>query len=129
MSMFKKVWQWLVGAALPTPTPFASWSITPVITTDYAPSWGELVRINMAGKIAPESVTIKLPPSDKTSVGKCISVVTTNQGGAEDGSSIRITSSNGQTIGGVPNEWAPSTGEHRLVFVSDGQNVQVLSIT
>ena len=129
MSIFKKVWQWLVGAASPVSLPVSAWAVTPVITTDYAPAWGELVRINMAGKVAPESVTIKLPASDKTTVGQCIAVVTVNQGGAEDGSAIRITSSNDQTIGGVPNEWAPSTGEHRLMFVSDGQNVQVLSIT
>ena len=129
MSIFKKVWQWLFGAALPVPAPFASWTVAPIVTTDYAPAWGELVRVNMSGKVAPESVAIKLPASDKTTIGQCIAVVTVNQGGAEDGSAIRITSSNDQTIGGVPDEWSPSAGEHRLVFISDGQNVQVLSIT
>lgn len=103
-------------------------SITPIVYGNYTASWGELVRLNMASKTAPEIIAIQLPAASPENAGQILSIVTTNQGGAEDGSAVQIFPVTGQTIGGAK-DWAPQGGEQRLAFVSDGENVQCLSLT
>lgn len=103
-------------------------SITPIVSSNYTASWGELVRVDMSGKTAPEIVAIQLPAAAPANAGQILSIATTNQGGAEDGSAVQIFPTGAQTIGGVMG-WAPQRGEQRLQFVSDGENVQCLSLT
>lgn len=103
-------------------------SITPKVSSDYTASWGEQVRIDMAGKVAPEIVKVQLPAAAPSNAGQVISVVTTNPGGAEDGSAVQILVPAGQTVGGS-HDCAPQQNEQRLLFSSDGENIQVVSVT
>lgn len=103
-------------------------NITPIVTTNYAASWGELVRLDMRGKVAPDIVQIRLPPAGKTNAGQTLAIATTNPGGAEDGSAVQIVPPPGQTINGNV-ACAPQQNEQRLLFVSDGENIQCLSAT
>jgi hypothetical protein len=67
--------------------------ISPIVSSDYAASIGELVQIDMRGKMAPDVLTIALPEATATNVGQSVIVVTVNSGGAEDGSRVRMSAS------------------------------------
>ncbi len=66
----------------------SNWTPGPIVTADYTASPGELVRVDMSGKVAPDVLTIKLPPPALAPRGIC--VITVNPGGAENGSWVRI---------------------------------------
>lgn len=70
-------------------SPCCTWTISPVVTSDYFASIGELVQVDMAGKAAPDIVTINLPDPGPH-LGRSIAIVTINGGGAEDGSRLRL---------------------------------------
>lgn len=101
-------------------------SVTPKVSSNYTASWGELVRLNMAGKIAPEVVQIQLPAAAPANAGQVLAISTTNLGGSEDGSAVQVVPAPGQTIAGSTN-WAPQQGERFYIFASDGENIQLVS--
>mgnify|MGYP001244490794 FL=1 len=101
-------------------------SITPIVSSNYSASWGELVRLDMSGKLAPDVVAIQLPAAAPANTGQVLAICTTNPGGAEDGSAVRIVPAQGQTIAGSK-DWAPQQGERFYLFVSDGSAVRIVS--
>lgn len=103
-------------------------SITPIVSSNYTASWGEQVRIDMSSKTAPEIIAIQLPAAAPSNAGQVLSIVTCNQGGAENGSAVQVFPAAGQTIGGARG-WAPQGGEQRILLSSDGKDVQVVSVT
>lgn len=64
--------------------------VSEIVSSDYVAHANELVRVDMLGKFAPDIVTISLPISNVSNRGMPIEVATMNQGGAEDGSILRI---------------------------------------
>jgi hypothetical protein len=66
------------------------WIVTPVVSKDYAASIGELVRVDMSGKFAPDMVTVDLPPGPSSDGAQSVCVCTTNTGGIEDGAKLKV---------------------------------------
>ncbi len=98
----------------------SKWSITPVVTSDYTAGIGELVQVDMAGKVAPDVVTIFLPAAAMANAGQSIVIVTVNMGGAEDGSKVRLSAST--NIAPAGETYCDSVGEVMQTVTSTGTN-------
>ena len=98
------------------------WTVTAEKTADYTAAIGELVRVDMAGLAAPDEIVITLPLATPANTGRSVAIVTSNDGGAEDGAILRLNTGGGQTINDSVPPFGPNFGEVRVVVVSTGSN-------
>jgi hypothetical protein len=68
------------------------------VTADHTAELGEYVRVDMTGKVAPDVVTITLPPATADNVGRAIKVAEISSGGVDNGAEMHIVIDGGQSF-------------------------------
>jgi hypothetical protein len=87
------------------------WIITPVVSKDYTATIGELVRVDMTGKLAPDMITIDLPAGSSADGRQSVCIVTVNDGGVEDAARLRVRASASICPGGTSGQALFYNGE------------------
>lgn len=103
------------------------WDMPDVVTTSTEAGHGQLVRVDMTGKVAPDVVTVTLPASTVATLGRPICVMTVNAGGAAGGSKLRIETTGGQLITSGIGTFIEGTGEIRFTIVDNGNGWDIQS--